>query len=977
MKYQFTVDKIDTDTTHGKVLAQIRPGSTVLECGCASGYITKFLKENLDCKVHIIEYVQEAFDKAKEFAESGVCGDLMNDSWSDSFQGIGFDYILFMDVLEHLSCPEKVLTQAVSLLKEDGAIIITLPNIAHNDILINLYYNEFNYLPQGLLDNTHIKFFGKNNLKKFIDDAGLGMVRIDYTYVKTGRSEQFWEKECKASPELLEILGARQGGDIYQFVITTKKKEFIEKHNLDLTTVEATSAEYKDTVGIQDVYNNYMESQQLLETRNQDVAKLEGHVQQITRLYDESTGALRQSQENLNTFMGKYSEAAKGLAEISLKLQTADSKIKELETRCKELTWQSEEAISARQAAERMMQIVRQSYEPIETHYNKIIQSRGWRFLNLLYRIREVVLPFRSRRYKVFKAIFRPLLLLRRKIRNRRISKGTLPSPSVSAGTVSTPASVSEPVVSAGPGYQPMPVDEAFEVFKTCSRIDIMAVSHTAYIAELLQNILLDAGIESCIHLTEPEQYENIPYIMICPQNFKKFPPIYIAFQMEQTVSTRWLTDEYLQILRNAYAIFDYSLVNIKYFGNDPAIASKLYYMPIDTCKSMMQQSPDENEKEYDVLFYGAPFIERRQEFLKPISEKFDFRMIYDKFGTELYEEMKKAKIVVNVHYYQNALLETTRIYETLSESNCLVISERSTDPQEEERLESIVDFTEIGDVQGMLDRIAYWLEHDEERKKKVAQNRQELKSRANAAKFYLYRFLLANECITFDQFYNSVGNFIHFDGNRVCLSLPESIVRHEAFKADNQYGFEFFPGLKHRLGWIGCGMSYKFMFRKAMEQQLDQILICEDDVYFPPDFEERFNKVLNYVEKNNDWTVFSGIMADLGRVKPLKYVEEDGEEYIYLNKMISMVFNLYDKSIFEAISNWDNMNRDVQKNTIDRYLEDQEMRILTSCPFLVGHKEDLSSTIWGAQNTIYTELITNSSIKLREIVDKYKKSQE
>ena len=90
---------------------------------------------------------------------------------------------------------------------------------------------------------------------------------------------------------------------------------------------------------------------------------------------------------------------------------------------------------------------------------------------------------------------------------------------------------------------------------------------------------------------------------------------------------------------------------------------------------------------------------------------------------------------------------------------------------------------------------------------------------------------------------------------------------------------------------------------------------------------------------------------------------------------MISMVFNIYDKSVFELIASWDNMNRNVNTNTVDRYLEDKQLRVLTTCPFLVGHKEDLCSTIWGQQNTIYTQLIENSSIKLREIVESFKKN--
>lgn len=631
-----------------------------------------------------------------------------------------------------------------------------------------------------------------------------------------------------------------------------------------------------------------------------------------------------------------------------IKIEQYKNREKELLQMLQKQKQQSETALqeqrNACRAAESMVKTLRQHYEPIENHYNAIIRSRGWRFLNYLYKLRTSILPIHSRRYKLVKAVLKPLLTLYRKVKYRKAAQTN--------------------------------VEQMFAMFKNCSRVDIVTVPHTMYIAKLLQGILKDAGIDAAIHTSEPEQYEDIPYIFICAQMFKRFPPVYVAFQMEQTVNSRWLTDEYMNILHNAYAVFDYSLENIKYFSSDPKLASKLYYLPVDSCQEMRCNDYDSDEREYDVLFYGDARNDRRQKYLKEIGDKFNLRIVSEVFGPELYKEMNKAKIIVNIHYYENALLETTRLYETLSVSDCLIISERSCDSTEEVALEDIVDFVEIDNVDAMIERIQYWLNHEDERKAKVVQSIETLEKRSNAAKFYLYRFLLANDRITFDEFYNAVGSYIHFETDRVCLSLPESVVRAADFTKDNAYGFKFFPGLKHRFGWVGCGMSYKFMLRKAMEQQMERILICEDDVYFPPDFEERFLKVLNYANSHDDWNVFSGIMADLGRVTPLKYAEENGEEYIYLNRMISMVFNLYDKSIFEAISDWDNMNRDVERNTIDRYLENRKMRVLTTCPFLVGHKEDLQSTIWGQQNSIYTSLIEISSIKLREIVEKFKTNQ-
>lgn len=654
-------------------------------------------------------------------------------------------------------------------------------------------------------------------------------------------------------------------------------------------------------------------------------------------------------QEMLNaSVMQETDDLSKEISMTTTSYEELFQQNKKLAEQYESLQNQYKECEKKLRSTELMARNLRSSYTQVKSEYNDIICSRGWRALNKWYDIRERLFPRDSIIRKFAKAVARVLLGKRQENDEPNFM----------------PAQIGKSLV------------DSFEDIKLCRRIDILTVPHTMYLAKALKSFLSNLHIECNILTSEPEVYEDIPYIIICPQIFKRFPETYIAMQMEQTINSRWLTEEYMNILHNAYAVFDYSLENINFFKEDPLLASKLYYMPVDVCADMMQRELPTDKKEYDVLFYGDINNDRRKKYLKAIGEQFNLHIASEVYGEDLYAEMNKAKIVINVHYYEDALLETTRLYETLSVSDCLIISERSGDPREEAALEGIVDFVKVDDVEAMVERIRYWLAHEDERAEKVAKSREFLKNRVSSMQFYLYRFLLANDRISFDRFYEDVGGYVHFNTDRICLSLPESTERRAGFDADNVYGFEVFPGLKHRLGWIGCGMSYKFLLRKAMEQRMEKILICEDDVYFPPDFEERFGKVLNYIEKNNDWNVFSGIMADIGNVKPLKYAQENGEELIYLDRMISTVFNLYDKSIFEAISSWDNMNRDVHHNTIDRYLENKELRILAACPFLVGHKEDLNSTIWGGQNTIYTELIQNSSVKLRELVDKFKKTQ-
>lgn len=160
---------------------------------------------------------------------------------------------------------------------------------------------------------------------------------------------------------------------------------------------------------------------------------------------------------------------------------------------------------------------------------------------------------------------------------------------------------------------------------------------------------------------------------------------------------------------------------------------------------------------------------------------------------------------------------------------------------------------------------------------------------------------------------------------------------------------------------------------KKAKEQNMDNILVCEDDVYFPNDFEQRFEACMKYLENNKDWDIFQGLMADIGENTILKVDEKEAQTFVYLNHMISMVFNLYNENVYQYLIDWDERNCDVKTNTIDRALESHDLRIATTLPFLVGHKEDLQSTIWGFNNTQYNDLIKSSVIKLEELVDNFK----
>lgn len=220
-KYDFEID-LSTNSSTGMILSKLRPGSTVLEFGCAAGRMTRYMKEELGCRVYIVEYDSSVFPKAMQYAEDGICDDIQAYRWTQRFAGIAFDAIIFADVLEHLTSPEEVLQKAAAFLKEDGCIYASIPNVTHNDVVLKLWEERFDYTKTGLLDDTHVHFWGLENIRHLGETAGLRVRTIEGTYCAPGDTEQ--NVQLGQNRLLENILRQRQAGEVYQFVAVLDKQ---------------------------------------------------------------------------------------------------------------------------------------------------------------------------------------------------------------------------------------------------------------------------------------------------------------------------------------------------------------------------------------------------------------------------------------------------------------------------------------------------------------------------------------------------------------------------------------------------------------------------------------------------------------------------------------------------------------------------------------------------------------------------------
>ncbi len=222
------------------IVDQIGTNSVVLEFGPAMGRLTKYLTKELNCEVYIAEIDEEAYHYVMNYAKDGILGDVENYEWFQKFSDISFDYIIFADVLEHLIHPEKVLAKAAELLKNDGRVLTSIPNIAHNAVIIDLLNNKFQYRNTGLLDNTHVKFFAYESLEQFFRSAELVIEKekIVHVNVENAGLDNCYEMLPKEQENYLKN---RDFADAYQFVCTAIKDEYYQSHQETICIEKATS----------------------------------------------------------------------------------------------------------------------------------------------------------------------------------------------------------------------------------------------------------------------------------------------------------------------------------------------------------------------------------------------------------------------------------------------------------------------------------------------------------------------------------------------------------------------------------------------------------------------------------------------------------------------------------------------------------------------------------------------------------------
>ena len=112
------------------------------------------------------------------------------------------DFVLCGDVLEHTIDPWQVLRKIRRLLKPNGTLVVSIPNVAYWKVLCAVILkNDFKYTTSGILDRSHLRFFTKISFMRTLQECGFSVSSI---YSKTAKENRVKTVINKATHGILE-----------------------------------------------------------------------------------------------------------------------------------------------------------------------------------------------------------------------------------------------------------------------------------------------------------------------------------------------------------------------------------------------------------------------------------------------------------------------------------------------------------------------------------------------------------------------------------------------------------------------------------------------------------------------------------------------------------------------------------------------------------------------------------------------------
>ena len=167
--------KQSENSSHTFAIALAGSGHTILDVGCGKGFLAAAMLRN-DNRITGIDAL----------APAEVLPSLDRYFQADLEQGIAaivpqagletFDRVLLLDVIEHMKDPGRLLAECQPALKNNGLLVVSVPNIANITVRLKLLFGKFDYQERGILDKTHLRWFTRRTARRLLEENGYQIV---------------------------------------------------------------------------------------------------------------------------------------------------------------------------------------------------------------------------------------------------------------------------------------------------------------------------------------------------------------------------------------------------------------------------------------------------------------------------------------------------------------------------------------------------------------------------------------------------------------------------------------------------------------------------------------------------------------------------------------------------------------------------------------------------------------------------------
>lgn len=137
----------------------------ILDIGCGMGNVVQLINDNRpDINISVADPYENCLEKTKQRVDSVTTFKIEPNEINESILGNGYDTIIMCHSLEHMRCPADAIEQALSLLKENGSLILAVPNPVRPEVILG------NITKQHYVNKGHLYTWDRSHWMNFLEE---------------------------------------------------------------------------------------------------------------------------------------------------------------------------------------------------------------------------------------------------------------------------------------------------------------------------------------------------------------------------------------------------------------------------------------------------------------------------------------------------------------------------------------------------------------------------------------------------------------------------------------------------------------------------------------------------------------------------------------------------------------------------------------------------------------------------------------